>query len=80
MQKGFDEFLLRIFSDSEDDELFSVPVPGVPDSPNFLVEDGCLMLSRQDMKGIFDPIIAQIIGLVQEQIKQIEGQKLHLSV
>lgn len=80
MQKHFDESLLRSFTDSEDDEFYSCPVPGVPDHPASGIGDGCFLLTRKDMRAIFDPTIEKIIPLVQEQINSVEGQKLHLSV
>lgn len=38
------------------------------------IEDGELTLSNEDMLGIFDPIINQILSLVQEQIDMVETQ------
>lgn len=38
------------------------------------IEDGELTLSNEDMLSIFDPIINQILSLVQEQIDMVETQ------
>ncbi|KAL0633934.1 hypothetical protein Q9L58_007116 [Maublancomyces gigas] len=38
------------------------------------IEDGELTLSNEDMLDIFDPIINQILSLVQEQIDMVETQ------
>lgn len=76
MMKHFEEFLKRSFSNSEDDDIFSCPIPGVPDDPIARVEDGCFVLTREEMKNIFDPVINRIIQLVREQITTAEGQSL----
>lgn len=72
MMKHFDEFLKRTFSDDEDEDIFSCPIPGVPDNPEAGVEDGFFVLTREDMREIFEPVIAEILDLVQKQIDAVE--------
>lgn len=80
MMKHFDEFLKRTFSDDEDEDIFSCPIPGVADNPAAGVEDGFFVLTREDMKEIFDPVIGEIVELVQMQMKTVEKKKLDVSV
>lgn len=80
MLKHFDDTHLRSFTNSENEEFYSCPALGVPDHPANGIEEGLLLLTRKDMRSIFDPTIEKIIPLVQEQINSVEGQKLHLSV
>lgn len=74
MLDQFEDTLKRDFIDNEDENEFSCPVGGIPDDPVAGVLDGSLILTREDMKNIFDPIINQIIPLVQDQIDNVEGQ------
>lgn len=74
MMNYFEEFLKRSFTNSEDDDIFSCPIPGVLDDVVAGIEDGCFVLERGEMKDIFDPIIDEILQLVQEQITTAEGQ------
>lgn len=79
MTNYFEEFLKRSFTNSDDDDIFSCPIPGVPDDAFAGVEDGCFVLEREEMKAIFDPVINEIIQLVREQIKTAEGQGIQKS-
>ncbi|KAI2741395.1 hypothetical protein DTO013E5_4559 [Penicillium roqueforti] len=55
----------------DDDEMcdvgYWVPVPGVSGISNIELSEGHLYLDRDQVKGIFDPIIKQIENLVAEQ-------------
>lgn len=79
MTNYFEEFLKRSFTNSDDDDIFSCPIPGVLDDAFAGVEDGCFVLEREEMKAIFDPVINEIIQLVREQIKTAEGQGIQKS-
>lgn len=83
MMKEWEEVLKREFSNSEEDDIFSCPIGGIPDDIEMGIEDGAFIITREEMLGIFDPIIDQIIPLVQEQIDMVEVQNerdLHISV
>lgn len=71
MLKDFEQSLKRSFTDSEYDEIFYCSVGGLPDNLEMGIEDGGLTLTREDMLSIFDPIINQIIPLVQKQIDAV---------
>lgn len=72
--KNFEQSLKRSFTDSAGDEEFWCEVNGLPDNPAMGIEGGELTLSNEDMLSIFDPIINQILSLVQEQIDMVEIQ------
>lgn len=78
--KEFEEVLKRGFINSEDDDISICPSYGLPNDPAAGIEHGGFVLTRDDMKGIFDPVIDQIIPLVQDQINTVIEQRLNLSV
>lgn len=75
MLKEFEEVLKRSFSNSEHDDIFTCPIGGIPDDSAAGIEDGGLIMTREDMKSIFDPVINQIVPLVLEQIEMVEAQR-----
>lgn len=71
------------FSNSEEDQLFSCPIGLIPDDSEMRIRDGELLINREEMLAIFDPVINQIITLVQEQIDMVAAntdRELHISV
>lgn len=75
MLRYFDEFLKQNFSDDEDEEEFSCPIPGIANNPAAGVESGFFLLTRKDMQDIFEPIIMKIVNLVQGQIDAVEARQ-----
>ncbi|KAF3931474.1 hypothetical protein ABW19_dt0204232 [Dactylella cylindrospora] len=59
------------FRDRDDQETYSVLVPGKNNIPEAGVVDGEFEISRAEMRALFDPIIDKVIGLIAEQVKQI---------
>lgn len=74
MMKEWEEVLKREFSNSEEDDIFSCPIGGIPDDVEMGIEDGAFIITREEMLAIFDPIIDKIIPLVQEQIDMVQVQ------
>lgn len=74
MLEHFENSLKRDFVNDEQADSYSCPVGGLPDDNDAGIIDGCLIVSREDMKDIFDPVINLIIPLVQDQIDTIEQQ------
>ena len=78
MMLYFDEFLKPTFcpadeeDDDFDDEIYHCPVPGVQDSIENGIRRGHLILTVEDMKGIFDPTFNEITRLVQDQVTKAE--------
>jgi len=72
MMKEFNDSLKRNFTDSEEEELFTCPIPGVADDSTAGIEDGMFVIDREEMKEIFDPVVQKIVHLVQQQVKEVE--------
>ena len=77
MMKEFEERLKRCFKDSADNECMDCEVPGLPDDESKGVEDGFLEISRDEMKGVFDPVTNEIIRLVRQQIDTLSNESKH---
>lgn len=71
--KHFEEYLKRVFSDDEGQNIVHCPIPGVDDDETAGVEDGFLAISRADMRSIFDPVVDEVIKLVQQQVRDVES-------
>jgi len=72
MMKEFNDSLKRNFTGSEEEELFTCPIPGVADDRTAGIEDGMFVIDRDEMKAIFDPVVRKIIHLVQQQVREVE--------
>lgn len=53
----------------EASDMFSFPVPEIPDSPELKVRRGCLQVTGDEMRGIFLPVLQAILELVEKQIR-----------
>ncbi|EPS45261.1 hypothetical protein H072_725 [Dactylellina haptotyla CBS 200.50] len=67
--KYWDEYVKRNFND-EDQEL-PVPFPGLVDNEEAGVEGGFLVLTREHVRDIFEPIIKEVVELVEGQVETI---------
>jgi len=78
----FEEYLKKTFSpppadaetDHDDFESYYCPVPGVPNNSEKGVQGGFLVLTADQMIGIFKPSFDEITALVQEQIEKAEAK------
>ncbi|EWC48311.1 hypothetical protein DRE_07770 [Drechslerella stenobrocha 248] len=68
--KYWDEYVKRNFND-EDQEL-PVPFPGLVDNEEAGVEGGFLVLTREHVREIFEPIIKEVVELVEGQVETIK--------
>ncbi|KAJ5207500.1 Heat shock protein 70 family [Penicillium cf. griseofulvum] len=63
--------------DDDDDDMcepgYWIPVPGVSGISNIELSEGHLYLDRDQVKGIFDPIIKQVENLVAEQRMSVKA-------
>ncbi|PSK40203.1 Heat shock protein 12B [Elsinoe australis] len=69
----FEQYVKRNFNpaheDSEYDDCgFSVPFPGFPDSEKAGISFGFLSLSQEEVAGIFNPVVDEVLGLVKGQV------------
>jgi len=67
--KYWDEYVKRNFND-EDQEL-PVPFPGLVDNEEAGVEGGFLVLTKENVREIFEPIIKEVVELVEGQLETI---------
>jgi molecular chaperone DnaK (HSP70) len=76
--KYFEEFVKRNFNEEEHTEV-NVPFPGLPDDEEAGLDSGFLIMSSEQVKAIFDPIIDEVISLVQGQVDSIKVKNGHVS-
>jgi len=69
----FEETVKRSFCEGEDTE-FSVPVPGLADDEEVGIEDGFMILTAEDVESVFAPIIADVVALVEGQVREIQSK------
>lgn len=77
--KYWDEYVKRNFrfmtaaeeEEEEEEEEISVPFPGLPDDEAKRVEGGFLMLRREEVKAIFEPVVGEVVRLCKEQVEGI---------
>ncbi|KAF2190811.1 Hsp70 family protein-like protein [Zopfia rhizophila CBS 207.26] len=68
--KYFEEFVKRNFNEDEHNEV-NVPFPGLPDDEEAGLDSGFLVMSAEQVKEIFDPVVQEVIDLVDGQVQSI---------
>lgn len=71
--KYFEEFVKRNFSEDEHNEI-NVPFPGLPDDEDAGLDSGFLVMTAEEVKSIFDPVIQEVISLVEGQVNSIRAK------
>ncbi|KAF2873169.1 Hsp70 family protein-like protein [Massariosphaeria phaeospora] len=71
--KYFEEFVKRNFSEDEHSEV-NVPFPGLPDDEEAGLDSGFLVMTADQVKDIFDPIVQEVISLVEGQVRTIRSK------
>lgn len=71
--KYFEEFVKRNFNEEEHNEV-NVPFPGLPDDDEAGLDSGFLIMSSEQVKHIFEPIIDEVVSLVEGQVDAIKGK------
>ncbi|EME87872.1 uncharacterized protein MYCFIDRAFT_129552 [Pseudocercospora fijiensis CIRAD86] len=66
----FEEFVKRNFNEEEHNEV-NVPFPGLPDDEEAGLDSGFLIMTSEQVKHIFEPIIDEVIALVEGQVNAI---------
>ncbi|EMC96848.1 hypothetical protein BAUCODRAFT_70194 [Baudoinia panamericana UAMH 10762] len=69
----FEEFVKRNFNEEEHSEV-NVPFPGLPDDEEAGLDSGFLIMSAQQVKDIFEPVIRQVLELVDGQVQAIKSK------
>lgn len=68
--KYFEEFVKRNFNEEEHQEV-NVPFPGLPDDEEAGLESGFLIMTAEQVKGIFEPVVREVCELVEGQVEGI---------
>lgn len=71
--KYFEEFVKRNFNEEEHQEV-NVPFPGLPDDEEIGLDSGFLILTAQQIKDIFEPVVRDVCELVEGQVESIRGK------
>lgn len=74
----FEEFVKRNFNEEEHSEV-NVPFPGLPDDEEAGLESGFLVMTAEQVKSIFEPVIRQVIELVEGQVEAIKEKNGRVS-
>jgi molecular chaperone DnaK (HSP70) len=69
----FEEFVKRNFNEEEHSEV-NVPFPGLPDDEEAGLESGFLIMTAEQVKTIFEPVIRQVVELVEGQVDAIKAK------
>lgn len=67
----FEEFVKRTFNEDEHSEV-NVPFPGLPDDEAAGLDSGFLVMNAEQVKKIFEPVIREIVGLIEGQVQAIK--------
>ncbi|KAI9836017.1 MAG: hypothetical protein M1837_003535 [Sclerophora amabilis] len=65
--KYFEEFVKRNFNE-EDHQEVNVPFPGLPDDEEAGLDSGFLIMTAEQIKTIFEPVIREVCELVEGQV------------
>jgi hypothetical protein len=71
--KYFEEFVKRNYNEDEDTEV-NVPFPGLPDDEEAGVDSGFMVLEAEQVKQIFEPVIDEVVKLLEGQVEGIRAK------
>jgi len=69
----FEEFVKRNFNEDEHSEV-NVPFPGLPDDEEAGLDSGFLVMTAEQIKDIFDPVVKEVCDLVQGQVETLRSK------
>ncbi|KAH7015618.1 hypothetical protein EDB80DRAFT_566159 [Ilyonectria destructans] len=69
----FEEFVKRNFNEDEHQEV-NVPFPGLPDDEDAGLDSGFLVMSAEQIKDIFEPVVKEVCDLVQGQVSSLRAK------
>ncbi|KAI2468258.1 actin-like ATPase domain-containing protein [Annulohypoxylon bovei var. microspora] len=69
----FEEFVKRNFNEDEYQEV-NVPFPGLPDDEEARIDSGFLVMTAEEVKGIFEPVVKEVCDLVQGQVDGLRNK------
>ncbi len=68
--KNFEEFVKRNFNE-DDPQDFNVPFPGLPDDEEAGLDSGFLIMTAEQVKEIFEPVVREVCQLVEGQVEGV---------
>ncbi|KAF2281477.1 Hsp70 family protein-like protein [Westerdykella ornata] len=71
--KYFEESVKRNFNEEEHAEV-NIPFPGLPDDEEAGLDSGFLIMSAEQVQEIFDPVVQEVINLVEGQVQSIRAK------
>ncbi|KAK0384295.1 hypothetical protein NLU13_8383 [Sarocladium strictum] len=69
----FEEFVKRNFNEDEHQEV-NVPFPGLPDDEEAGLDSGFLVMSAEQIKDIFEPVVKEVCDLVSGQVDGLRAK------
>ncbi|KAK3901197.1 hypothetical protein C8A05DRAFT_35129 [Staphylotrichum tortipilum] len=69
----FEEFVKRNFNEDEHQEV-NIPFPGLPDDESVGLDSGFLVMSADQIKDIFEPVVKEVCDLVQGQVDTLRAK------
>jgi hypothetical protein len=77
IQRVFNEDIKPDFGMADDavdsDKTYFVPVPpAIPDDVEAGIQDGQLVVTTSELKGVFDAVIRNILGLITDQVEKVD--------
>ncbi|KAI1460882.1 actin-like ATPase domain-containing protein [Annulohypoxylon moriforme] len=69
----FEEFVKRNFNEDEHQEI-NVPFPGLPDDEEARIDTGFLVMTADEVKEIFEPVVKEVCDLVQGQVDVLRNK------
>jgi molecular chaperone DnaK (HSP70) len=69
----FEEFAKRTFNEDDSGDI-NIPMPGLPDDEAAGIDSGFLVMTTEQVKATFDPVIKQVIDLVQGQVDAVTSK------
>ncbi|WZH48172.1 Hsp70 family heat shock protein [Fusarium acuminatum] len=69
----FEEFVKRNFNEDEHMEV-NVPFPGLPDDEEAGLDSGFLVMTAEQVKDIFEPVVKEVCDLVQGQVTGLRSK------
>ncbi|KAK3304585.1 uncharacterized protein B0T15DRAFT_558433 [Chaetomium strumarium] len=69
----FEEFVKRNFNEDEHQEV-NIPFPGLPDDEEVGLDSGFLVMTGEQIKDIFEPVVKEVCDLVQGQVDTLRAK------
>ncbi|KAH6842399.1 hypothetical protein B0I37DRAFT_399101 [Chaetomium sp. MPI-CAGE-AT-0009] len=75
-EKTFDREVKRAFKGDPDEEYFvNFPMASLDDDPDSGLEANCWRMTGKDLKAIFNPLITDILRLIDDQVKSVKMKR-----